>query len=56
MTHSFRFLRAVLTAAAILALTLAVGVPSRAQQIYGTITGTVRDASGATVELSLIHI
>jgi hypothetical protein len=50
MTHSFRFLRAVLTAAAILALTLAVGVPSRAQQIYGTITGTVRDASGATVE------
>ncbi len=50
MTHSFRLLRAVLTAAAILALTLAVRVPSRAQQIYGTITGTVRDASGAVVE------
>ena len=50
MTNSSRFLRAVLTAAAILALTLVVDVPSRAQQIYGTITGTVRDASGAAIE------
>jgi hypothetical protein len=36
--------------AAVLALTLAARVPSHAQQILGTITGTVRDASGAAVQ------
>jgi hypothetical protein len=36
-------------AAAILALTLAAHLPSYAQQTVGTITGTVRDASGAAV-------
>jgi hypothetical protein len=35
--------------AVVLALTLAAHLPSYAQQILGTITGTVRDASGATV-------
>jgi hypothetical protein len=36
-------------AAAILALALAACLPSRAQQIFGTITGTVSDASGSAV-------
>ncbi len=41
--------RPVLIALAILALTLAARVPSRAQQIFGAITGTVRDATGSAV-------
>jgi hypothetical protein len=36
-------------AAVVLALTLAAHVPSQAQQIFGAITGTVRDASGSAV-------
>ena len=36
-------------AALLLALTLVAHVPSYAQQIFGTITGTVHDASGAAV-------
>src|SRR3984885_14345619 len=50
MTSSLRFLRPALMTAAVLALTLATHVPAHAQQIYGTITGTVRDASGSAVE------
>src|ERR1700722_7543413 len=41
--------RPVLMTAVVLALTLAVHLPSQAQEIFGTITGTVRDASGAAV-------
>jgi len=44
------FQRPAWMALAILALTLAAHVPSQAQQILGTITGTVRDASGAAVQ------
>src|ERR1700722_4537584 len=49
MTSNLRFLRPVLMTAAVLLLTLAGSLPSRAQQILGAITGTVRDASGAAV-------
>jgi Carboxypeptidase regulatory-like domain len=49
MTSNLRFLRPVLMTAAVLSLTLAGSLPSRAQQILGAITGTVRDASGAAV-------
>jgi len=49
MTSNLRFLRPVLVTAAVLALTLATHVPSRAQQIFGTITGTVHDATGSAV-------
>src|ERR1700689_354883 len=49
MTNSLRFPRPAFMAAAVLALTLAAHRPSYAQQILGTITGTVRDATGATV-------
>ena len=41
--------RPALLAATILALLLAAHMPSRAQVIFGAITGTVRDASGAAV-------
>ncbi len=44
------FLRPFLIAALLLALTHAVQVPSQAQQIFGAITGTVTDASGAAVQ------
>jgi hypothetical protein len=37
-------------AAVVLALTLAAHLPAYAQQIFGTITGTARDASGAAVQ------
>src|ERR1700722_5671347 len=47
---NLRFPRPALIAAAILALTLATNVPSHAQQIFGAITGTVHDASGAAVQ------
>jgi len=43
------FQRPVLMTAVTLALTLALHLPSYAQQIFGTITGTVHDASGAAV-------
>lgn len=43
------FGRTVWMTAIVLALTLAAHVPSYAQQIFGTITGTARDASGAAV-------
>jgi hypothetical protein len=46
----FRFLRQAFMAAAVLLLTLAAHLPSQAQQILGTITGTVRDASGSAVQ------
>src|SRR3984885_10051549 len=49
MTSSLRFLRPALMTAAVLALTLATHVPAHAQQIFGAITGTVRDASGSAV-------
>ncbi len=49
MMNSHRFPRPAFTAAALLALILTAHVPSRAQQILGTITGTVRDSSGAAV-------
>jgi len=49
MTSNLRFLRPVLVTAAVLALTLATHEPSRAQQIFGTITGTVHDATGSAV-------
>jgi hypothetical protein len=49
MTSTLRFRRPALLAAAVLALTLAGHLPSQAQQILGTITGTVRDATGAAV-------
>jgi len=43
------FRQPVLMTAVVLALTLAAHLPSYAQQIFGTITGTVRDASGGRV-------
>jgi hypothetical protein len=43
------FGRTVWLTAIVLALTFAANVPSYAQQIFGTITGTARDASGAAV-------
>ena len=43
------FLRLAMMIAAVLALALACNLPSRAQQIFGTITGTVTDASGSAV-------
>jgi len=46
----FRPLRPVVMAAIILALTLAAQLPSHAQLIFGGITGTVRDPSGAAVQ------
>src|ERR1700678_4573746 len=46
---NLRFPRPACMAAALLALTLAAYLPSRAQQILGTITGTARDSSGAAV-------
>ena len=49
MTSTLRFPRPALLAAAILTLTIAVHVPTRAQQILGTITGTVKDATGSAV-------
>ncbi len=48
-TPRSNFLRSALTTAVVLALTLAAHTPSYAQQIFGTITGTVHDASGAAV-------
>jgi Carboxypeptidase regulatory-like domain len=50
MTSSLRFIRPTLMSAAVLALTLAIHVPTPAQQILGTITGTVKDASGSAVQ------
>ena len=50
MTSSLRFLRPALMVAAVLTLTLTAHLPSNAQQILGTITGTVQDASGAAVQ------
>jgi hypothetical protein len=45
----FGLLRPAILAAAILALLLAAHMPSRAQVIFGAITGTARDASGSAV-------
>src|SRR5580693_1445157 len=42
-------LRPAFLASMILALTLGASVPSFAQQIFGAITGTVRDATGSAV-------
>ena len=48
--QKFRFLQPALAASAVLALALAaVHMPALAQQIFGTITGTVKDASGSAV-------
>src|SRR5579862_8851394 len=44
------FRRTIVIAAAFLAVTVAAWTPARAQQILGAITGTVRDASGSTVQ------
>ena len=44
-----RFLQSTLITGILLALLFAVRVPLRAQQIYGALTGTVTDASGAAV-------
>jgi hypothetical protein len=49
MISSLRFPRPVLMAAAVLALSLAAHLPSSAQQILGTITGTVKDSTGSAV-------
>jgi hypothetical protein len=48
-TPRSNFLRSALTTAVVLALTLAANTPFYAQQIFGTITGTIHDASGAAV-------
>src|SRR5580704_17280835 len=45
----FGLLRPAILAATCLALLLAAHMPSRAQVIFGTITGTARDASGSAV-------
>ena len=50
MTSNHRFLRSVFITAAVLALTLAIRVPAHAQQIFGALSGTVTDASGAAVQ------
>jgi hypothetical protein len=49
MTSSLRFLRPAFLAVALLALCLAAYLPSPAQQILGSITGTVKDATGSAV-------
>ena len=49
MTSSLRFVRPAFFPAAALALFLAAHTPSYAQQILGTITGTVKDATGSAV-------
>src|SRR5258708_1103139 len=46
----FRPLRPPVIAAVVLALILGARVPSHAQLIFGAITGTVTDASGAAVQ------
>jgi len=43
-------LQTALMIAVVIALTFAAHVPSQAQQIFGTITGTVTDATGAAVQ------
>jgi hypothetical protein len=49
MTSTFGFLRPAFTTAAVLALMLVAHAPARGQQIFGALTGTVTDASGAAV-------
>jgi Carboxypeptidase regulatory-like domain len=49
MTSTLHFLRPAFMAAAVMALIIAIQAPSHAQQIVGTITGTVKDATGSAV-------
>jgi hypothetical protein len=47
--HLFRSLFSPLRASFVVALLIAVAAPSRAQSTFGSIVGTVRDASGAVI-------
>ena len=49
MSSSLRCFQLAFIPAALLALTIAADLPLHAQQIFGTITGTVKDATGAAV-------
>ena len=46
---NFRFLQSTLITAVVLALAVTASLPLHAQQIFGAITGTVTDSSGAAV-------
>src|SRR5258707_8680010 len=48
-SQNCNFLGMALQCAVFLALILTAGLPIRAQQIFGSITGTVKDSSGAVV-------
>jgi Carboxypeptidase regulatory-like domain len=50
MNRRLAFLRAARMSAVVLALILACQIAAHAQQIFGAITGTVRDASGSAVQ------